>query len=166
MLKKMAIFVVAVIVVFTLAEISYTADNDFHQVTVTVAAINELAITGGNITLTIDTAVAGSDPTNATDATCSLDWTTNQTARKITVGTSVAVPSQLFSLTVDAAVTLGAGSGPALPVALTHGAAASDFITGVETELGGATLTYEASATAAQGTGSDVHTVTYTLTAA
>ncbi|MGA1794770.1 MAG: hypothetical protein ACMUIL_02825 [bacterium] len=165
MLKKIAIFVVAVIIVFTLAEVSYTADNDSHQVTVTVAAINELAITGGNITLTIDTAVAGSNPTDDTDSTCSLDWTTNQTARKITVETSVAVPPQLFSLTVDAAVTLGGGIEPGPAITLTHGAGASDFITGVATELGGATLTYSASATAAQGTGSDVHTVTFTLTA-
>ncbi|MGA1843619.1 MAG: hypothetical protein ACMUIS_03545 [bacterium] len=166
MLKKIAIFVVAVIVVFTLAEVSYTANTDFHQVTVTVAAINELAITGGNITLTINGAVAGSDPTAVNDSTCSLDWTTNQLTRKITVETSVAVPPQLFSLTVDAAVTLGGGIEPGAAVTLTHGAGASDFITGVATELGAATLTYSASATAAQGTGSDVHTVTYTLTAA
>ena len=165
MLKKMAIFVVAVIIVFTLAEVSYTANNDNHQVTVTVAAIDELAVSGGNPTLTINSAVAGSNPTAVNDSTCSLDWTTNQLTRKITVETSVAGGTQLFSLTVDAAVTLGGGSGPAGPVALTHGAAASDFITGVATELGGADLTYSASATAAQGTGADVHTGTYTLTA-
>jgi len=41
---------------------------------------------------------------------------------------------------------------------------AIDFVTGVATTTGTCDLSYVASATAAQGTGSDVHTVLYTLT--
>jgi hypothetical protein len=135
------------------------ANSDNHQVTVTVSAVNEAAITGGNITLTINSATPGSDLDDATDATTSLAWTTNEASKKITVTGDQASPT--FTLKVEATgVTGGTSAGQ-----LTVTNSAQDFVTGVATTTGGATLSYTAQATAAQGTGSDVHTITYTLTA-
>ncbi|MBU1948725.1 MAG: hypothetical protein KJ927_08445 [Candidatus Eisenbacteria bacterium] len=131
-----------------------------HTVTVTVAAINEVAIVGGNVTLTIDSATAGSQPDDATDATTSdLNWTTNEASKKITVATDLADPD--FTLKVVAANV--AGGTAAAQVTLST--IAADFVTGISTTVGTCDLSYTASATAAQGTGSDVHTVTYTITA-
>ena len=136
------------------------ANNDNHQVTVTVSAINELSLTGGNITLTINTATAGSDPDDATDATCNLAWTTNEASKKVTVVSSLAAPT--YTLKVEATGVTGGTSGGELTVTN----AAQDFVTSVATTTGGCTLSYTAQTTAALGTGSDVHTtVTYTVTA-
>jgi len=162
MMKKAAIILMAVVFLFSLSNPVFAADTDNHTVTVTVAAINEVAITGGAITLTIDTATAGGEPTNATDATCTLDWTTNELTKKITVETTVGVPPQNFTLQVQATGVTGGTSGGLLT--LTHAAAAQDFVTGVSQTIGDCTLSYTASATAAQGTGTDTHTVVYTIT--
>jgi len=130
-----------------------------HTVTVTVNSINEVAIVGGNLTLTISTATAGSNPNNATNSTtCDLNWTTNDTGKKITVVTNLAV--QKFTLKVVAANVSGGTAAAQVTITDTP----ADFVTAVATTLGTCDLSYTAIATAAQGTGSDVHTVTYTLT--
>ena len=135
------------------------ANVDSHTVTVTVSAINELAITGGNITLTINTATAGQEPTDAVDnTTCDLDWTTNQANKKVTVATDLGAPT--FTLKVVAQNVTGGTAAAEVTLSTT----AADFVTGIATTTGGCDLQYTASATVSQGTGSDVHTVTYTLT--
>src|SRR5690606_6292921 len=130
-----------------------------HTVTVTVAEINEVAIVGGNVSLVIDSATAGSEPNPDTDTSTSLDWTTNATGQKITVATDQAAPN--FTLTVEA--TDATGGTTAGPVALSTTAA--DFVTGISETTGSADLSYEASALASDGNGSDVHVVTYTIVA-
>jgi hypothetical protein len=135
------------------------ANTDSHTVTVDVQAINEVAITGGNITLTVNSATAGSEPNAATDATTSLDWTTNEDTRKITVASDVAVADA--TLTV---VATGVTGGTAAAV-VTLGTIAADFVTGISSTTGSGTLSYAASATAAQGTSNATYTITYTLTA-
>jgi hypothetical protein len=147
-----------VICVLCLASIGIAANNDNHQVTVTVDVINELAVAGGDIVLTINTAVPGAEPTDATDATTSLDWTTNDTGKKITAATNNA--AQTFTLEVNATGVTGGTSAGQITLTTT----ATDYVTGIATTVGGCTSTYTASATAAQGTGSDVHVVTFTLT--
>jgi len=135
------------------------ANSDSHTVTVTVNTINELTITGGNVTLTINAAVAGAEPTDATDASTSLDWTTNDTnTKKITVGTDI---DPTYTLTVEATGVSG-GTGQAAAT-LTLAAGAQDLVRDVSLTTGDCTLSYTASATAALGTGTDTHTVTYTL---
>lgn len=130
-----------------------------HTVTVTVSAVNEVAIAGGNVTLTINSATAGSDLDDATDSTtCDLLWTTNEASKKMTVATDLAAPD--FTLKVVAQNV----SGGTAASEVTLGTTAADFVTGLT--AGSCDLAYTASATAAQGTGSDVHTVTYTITAA
>ena len=50
------------IMAFGLIGLAYASDTDQHQVTVQVNAINEVAVQGGDITLTINSATAGQDP--------------------------------------------------------------------------------------------------------
>lgn len=143
-----------------LVSTAHAADNDSHSVTVQVVAINELAISGGNLILTINSATAGSDPDDATDSsTCDLVWTTNETSKKITVQTDQAAPT--FELKVIAQNVVG-GTASA---EVTLSTSAEDFVTNVSTTTGSCDLSYTASATAGQGTGSDVHAVLYTVTA-
>lgn len=157
MMKKTVIWLMAIIVIFSFAKLSFAADTDSHTVTVAVGTVNEIAVTGGGIILTIDPV-----DFQAADSTCSLDWATNETNKKVTVATTVGVPPQLFGLTVEATGIVGGGASSGV-VTLSHGAAALDLVTGVSTEIGGCTLSYEASADPAQGPGNDIHTVTYTL---
>ena len=159
-MKSIWTLLACAVLLIGIAGIAAAANNDAHQVTVTVNAINELALTGGDITLTINSATAGSDPDDDTDVTCALDWTSNETGKKITVVSSLV--TQNFTLKVLATgVTGGTAAGQK-----TITDSAQDFVTGVAETTGGCTLSYTASATAAQGTGSDVHTtVTYTIVA-
>lgn len=137
---------------------AFAASTDSHTVTVTVTAINEVSITGGNLTLTINSINPDGTLADATDATASLAWTTNEATKKITVATDVAAGA--YTLAVEATgVTGGTSAG-----AVTLSTVATDFVTGISNTSGGGTLSYTASATAAAATGSDVHTVTYTIT--
>ena len=146
---------------FGLAGAAMAASSDNHTVTVQVNAINEIAVSGGNLTLTISTATAGSDPDSEWDNTiCDLAWTTNQASKKITVATSLS--SQQFTLKVVAQNV--AGGTAAAEVTLDD--TAQDFVTVIAETTGGCDLMYTASALASEGTGSDDHTVTYTITAA
>lgn len=150
----------AVVCSALLAGAALAASSDSHTVTVTVSAVNELAISGGGVTLTVSTATAGSDLDDATDSTtCDLLWTTNETSKKITVATDLAAPD--FTLKVLADNVSGGTAAPEVTLSTT----AVDFVTGVSQSSGSCDLSYTASATAAQGTGSDSHTVTYTITA-
>ncbi len=135
------------------------SSTDNHSVTVQVLAINEVAIIGGAVTLTINSATAGSDPDDAVDnTTCDLDWTTNEIGKKITVQTDLA--DQHFTLKVVAQNVTG---GVPAPEATLNNTDAKDFVTKVNVTTGGCDIQYTGSATAAAGTGNDVHTVTYTI---
>ncbi len=161
-MKKLIISSIMAVSICLIATLALAGDSDNHQVTVTVTAINEVVISGGNVTLTINSATSGSDPDDAVDnTTCDLEWTTNETSKKITVATSLA--SQNFTLKVVAQNVTGGTAATEATLTTT----AADFVTGIATTTGSCDLQYTASATAAQGTGSDTHTtVTYTLTGA
>jgi len=157
-MKKLTIALLALALCFGLSGVAMAANTDNHTVTVTVNAINEIDVSG-TLGLTIDSATAGSEPNGAVDNTaCDLLWTTNQNSKKITVATNLASPN--FTLKVVAQNVSGGTA--ASEVAL--GTTAADFVTGIAETVGSSDIQYTASATAAQGTGSDVHTVTYTLT--
>jgi len=137
------------------------AESDSHTVTVQVTAINEIAVSGGNVTLTIDSATAATQPLPALDSTtCDLLWTTNEADKKITVATDLAAPK--FTLLLLAQNVSGGTAAPQVTLSTT----AIDLVTGVSQSVGSCDLAFVAFATAAQGTGSDVHTITYTITAA
>ena len=141
-----------------LASAAPAGQSASHTVTVQVNAITELTLTGGDVTLTTATATAGQEPDPAANTDCALAWTATPADMRITVATSLASP--MFTLKVLAQNVTGGSAAP--EVTLSN--AAADFITGAGKTTGGCALRYTAAATAAQGTGSDVHTVTYTLT--
>ncbi|MBW8001591.1 MAG: hypothetical protein FVQ80_06165 [Planctomycetes bacterium] len=159
---KTSFCVIVLLFLFVSAGIILASNTDNHTVTVTVTAINELEIIGGNITLTINTATAGSNPDDQTDSTTAdLNWTTNEASKKITILSNILAASANFTLTAEAtSISGGTATAPQTPTTT-----AADFITGVATTIGTCDLTYVGSATAAEGTGSDAHTITYTLTA-
>lgn len=155
------IILLVVLVVLGIAGYTLAADNDSHTVTVTVSAINELAITGGNVTLTINSATAGSQPDDAVDnTTADLDWTTNQSSKKITIVSNLSLAAQNFTLLAVAQNVTGGTAASQVTV----DDSADDFVTGVATTLGGCDIQYTGQATVSDGTGSDVHTITFTLT--
>lgn len=158
-MKDVRLLSMTLAICVVLAGAALGASSDGHTVTVQVSAVNELAVSGGNITLTVNSATAGSDLDDATDnTTCELDWTTNQASKKITAETNLAAPS--FILKVVAQNVSGGTAAPEVTLSTT----AQDFVTGASQSSGSCDLAYTASATAAQGTGSDVHTITYTIT--
>lgn len=126
-----------------------------------VQAINELAVSGSP-SLTISTAVAGSAPTQATNASSSYAITTNQSSRKITAAINTAMPA---GVTLKA--TLAAPSGATSQGAVTLGTVAVDAVTGISTlNESGKTITYTLDATAAAGVVAlSSKTVTYTIAA-
>ncbi|MBU0690939.1 hypothetical protein KKC97_09225 [bacterium] len=151
---------IAILVVLAVIGFAIAADNDTHEVTVTVSAINEMAVSGGDIGLTINSATAGAQPDDDTDATTGLAWTTNEATKKITAETDNAAPT--YTLKVLASAVTGGGAAAAQ---VTLSTTPGDYVTGIGETIGTCTNTYTASATAAQGTGADVHNVTFTITA-
>ncbi|MBU1919704.1 hypothetical protein KKG66_02585 [bacterium] len=144
-------------IILSYLQFAIAADTDNHTVTVTVNTINEIAVTGGNVLLTINTATAGSEPTNAADATSGLLWTSNASGKKITIGTNLASPEY----TLKALATGVSGGTAASEVTVSN--ISQDFITGVSTTTGSSSTRYTASATVEGGAGSDIHTITFTI---
>jgi hypothetical protein len=100
-MKKLIVGTAVLGVVLGLTGLATALNTAEHTVTVTVEAINEAAITGGDLILTINTATAGQEPDDAVDnTTCDLDWTTNEATKKITVETDLLAPA--FALKVVA----------------------------------------------------------------
>jgi hypothetical protein len=126
----------------------------------------QIEVRGGNKTLSITTAVVGSEPTPVTNATGTLRYRRQSQVTKITVQTSC--PSQAFTLKVLAqSVPLGTA---APEVTLTNGMPATNFIVNIPAGSNTrftCTLRYTASVTFSQGNsaelGNDVHNVVYTL---
>ncbi len=132
-----------------------------HRVTVTVNAITVLQLSSGIINLAISgsNAIAGQDQMTVTDQSSTLSWGTNSSLRKVTVNSNVAAPK--FTLKV---VAVNPTSGNATSeVTLTTSAA--DFILNIARSSGTCGLLYTGIALASQGTGTDSHTITYTVAA-
>lgn len=139
------------------------------------ALVLEFSVGGGPLTLDVDAAAAGSEPTEATDTSTEIHWGNGygQTA-KLTVGT--VCPGQRFALSVEVQVTSfgdGTQASTQPAVALTDGMMEADLLRDIVSTAPGregyGTLIYRASATVADGTsadhGDDYHTITYTLLA-
>jgi hypothetical protein len=126
-----------------------------------------LSVTGGDIVLTISTAVAGGNPDSVSNEVSGLSYGTNPQTYKITARTSLAAPLFTLMVLVKNIQTGGSGSGGTAQSQITLSTTDQDVVVGV---TGGTlanphtcTLEYTASATAAQGTGNDVNTITYTI---
>jgi hypothetical protein len=141
------------------ATVAMAATSANHTVTVTIPTINDVAITGGNLILTFAVPTPGSNPSDVSDLTTSdLAWSSNTASQKITVATNVAVPVATLKVTAGS-VTGGTSAGQ-----VTLSTTAADFVTAIVLGNGGCALEYVASTTSAAAAGSQVHTVTYTIT--
>lgn len=145
-----------------LAVTAPAAQTATQNVTIVVDEINEIAVSGA-VTLTINSASAGSAPTADTDASSSYAVTTNSSAKKIT--------GQLGSdyqsgITLQVALAAPTGAASAGAQTLSSGAAV-DLVSSMETvSEGGLTITYTASATAdaAPNGAGETEVVTFTVT--
>ena len=146
-------------VAFLAGAASLSAQTANQSVTFQVDAINQIAF-AGSPSLVINTATAGSNPTQATAA---ATWavTTNQTGAKITASINLDMDAGL-TLKVDvSAPAVGSGAGPK-----TLSTTAVDVVTGI-TKLAqsGIAIGYSLDATPAAGVVSSTsRTVTYTIT--
>ena len=151
----------ALVVFFPLSLQAQIYGTDFHTVTVTVQPIAVLQVTSGTVNLTIDgsTAVAGQDQMTVIDQTTSLLWGVNSSNQKITVASSLVSP--MFALKLAA---VSPTQGVAAPE-VTLNAVTSDLLLGIGRSSGSCTLRYTGVALASQGTGSDPHSITFTIVA-
>lgn len=150
----------AVALALTTFAVAGTAGAQSQTVTFAVNAINQVAVTGSP-SLTVTTAVAGSQPTSASDATAKWAVTTNQSGAKVTASIDSNMPSGL-TLSANLVAPSGATSLGATALSST----AVDVVTGV-TKVAASNLgiTYTLDATAAAGVvGTSTRTVTYTVT--
>ena len=160
MRKVSALFMAMALLCSTGITIAQTTAQ--HDVTISVSAISVIEMTGGgNLTITISSVTdPGTDPDSETSTDRGLEWTTNETSKKITVQADAAYTT--YSL--KALATSVSGGGSAAAEVTFSDASAHDFVTGIATETGSCTIQYTARATASAGTGSETHTVTYTIT--
>ena len=135
--------------------------SDFHTVTVTVATITAVQVSLGSVSLSITGAgaVAGQDNIGTVvDQTTNLLWGVNSANRKISARTNLGAPRFALKL-----VALNPTQGTAMPE-VTLSTTATDFLTNIGRSSGTCTLRYTGVALASQGTGTDSHTVTFTVT--
>jgi hypothetical protein len=136
-----------------------TYGNATNIVTVNVQPVTVLQISSGIINLSIagSNAVAGQDQMMTTDQTSTLLWGTNSSLKKITASTSLAAP--LFTLKLVALSPTVGTSAPQVTLSTT----ANDLLLNIGRSSGSCGLQYTAVALASQGTGTDSHTITFTV---
>lgn len=139
---------------------SWGATTATATVTYTIGTITAISVSGNPAALTINSAVAGSAPTSATDATTTYAVTTNTTAQRVTAAVASAMPSGV-TLSVNLAAPSGATS--AGNVALTTTSQA--LVTGLSNVASASnTITYTLAATVnAASVANATNTVTYTI---
>ncbi|MFH1452363.1 MAG: hypothetical protein ABIH00_00045 [Armatimonadota bacterium] len=155
------IFLLILILLTAAPAVIFAGSTANQSVSFQVDSISEFAASGDPGTFSIDTAVAGSQPSEVTDTTTSYAITTNETNKKITAALNSAMPSNTTLKLTAAAPTGGSSQGE-----LTLTSSALDLVTGISNVAeSGKTLTYKFSATVVAGTISlSSKTVTLTLT--
>lgn len=130
-----------------------------NRITVKVQTITDLQIIGGIVNLNISgsNAIAGQDQMMTTDQTSTLSWGTNSSLKKITVSTSLASPLFILQL-VAVNPTVGTAASQ-----VTLSTTANDLLLNIGRSSGSCGLLYSAIALASQGTGTDSHTITFTV---
>jgi hypothetical protein len=136
--------------------------TDFHNVTVTVATVNIVQVSAPTATLTLSSAAvtAGVDLMGpVTNSATSLLWGFNSSLRKVTVQTSLAAPKYILKV-----LAVAPSQGTASPE-VTLSTTAADFLINTGRSSGSCTIQYSGSALASVGTGTDTHTITFTVAA-
>jgi hypothetical protein len=137
-----------------------TAGAQSQTINFSVAAINQVAVSG-TVTLDVTTAVAGGNPTQATDNASTWAVTTNQSGAKVSASLDSDMPA---GLTLQ--VSLGAPAGATSAGAKTLSSASVDLVTGVtQVAASGLSMNYTLDAALSAGVvASGTRTVTYTIT--
>lgn len=137
----------------------YASNTATATVNYSVGSVNVISVSGPPGTLSVNTAIAGSPLTSATDSTTTYAVTTNNTTKTITGSLSPALNSGL-TLTVDLTAPSGATSQGAVALSGT----AANLVTGIS-QLNATSLeiTYTLSATLLATQGTSATTVTYTI---
>jgi hypothetical protein len=132
-----------------------------QTVSFTIAAINEISVSASTLSLTVNSATAGSAPTAATDNTTSYAITTNGGAdgKRITAKINTDMPTGV-TLSVELAAPTGASSSGVVPLTLTP----TSVVTGIDSVAqSGLQIAYTLSATQAAGQSTGSKTVTFTI---
>ena len=156
---KASLFAPILALTTAVAPVLASAQTATQTVTFAVNAINQISATGSP-SLTVTTATAGSQPTDAIDGSSTWAVTTNQTGAKISASIPTGMPA---GLTLSVNLVAPAGGTSAGLTAL--GTVAVDLVTSITKVAQSAmTATYHLSATAAAGVvGSGTKVVTYTI---
>jgi hypothetical protein len=138
---------------------SQTYGTATNTITVRVLSITILQVSAGiiNINITGSNAIAGQDQMLTTDQTSTMSWGVNSSLKKVTVKTSLAVPKFTLQL-VAVNPTIGTAASQ-----VTLSTTANDLLTNIGRSSGSCGLLYTAIALASQGTGTDSHTITFTV---
>jgi len=140
---------------------AYAAMSDTISVSFTIDPINEINIAGTSVTLTVNAAVAGSQPTQVSQST-TYSISTNCTAnsKKLTAVINSAMPS---GITLSLNVTAPTGASSTGTTTITN--VAADVVTGIDAVAqSDIAMTFYLNATAAAGVVSAASkTLTFTL---
>lgn len=162
-MKKYLVFILAALLTLGLGSVAWAADTDTQSVNYEVTAINEISVSPETVSLKVDTAIAGSEPTPVTDNSTTYAITTNGTTMKITGAIDSAMPTGL-TLKVNLADPDDTGSAVSAGDVILS-ATAADLVTGIgPVAQEGLTITYTLSATVEVAPTSGSKTVTFTVT--
>ena len=158
-LKKTLLLVSTLLIGQTNLFSATTATQTFN---IEVSAINEISVSGSPGALAVDTATAGVEPTDDTDASTTYAVTTNDgtDGKKITAAVNTTSPTG-----VTLSITLAALSGSTSSGKTTLDTSAADVVTGLDSIAAtGGTITYTLNATVSAGVvAAASRTVTLTL---
>lgn len=158
MVMQLMVFLISLSLVFGFPAVSLAGNTVTHTVTVKVEPINEIALTGGDVTLLVTPDSSDPDSLKAQDDTsCDLIWTSNQADQKITVASDLHSPR--FPLKAAARNVTGGAPVPEI----TLNTASNDFVTGISRTTGRCDVSYMVDVPEADEQGCDTHTITYTL---
>lgn len=131
-----------------------------HTISVQVAPITVMTVQGGTVAMNVTNAnvTAGVDAITIQDQSSKLLWGTNSSARKITAQSSLAAP--LFELRLVATSPTRGTPGPEMVLGTTP----KNLMLDIGRSLGNCTLRYTGTALASRGIGTDIHTITFTVT--
>jgi hypothetical protein len=160
-MQRLAIGLVVAGLLFGSIGLVLAANTAQQTVTYEVTAINEVSVSGNPGNLVVNTATAGSEPTDATDNSTTWALTTNGATKKVTGSINTDMPANTTLKVNLAAPTGGSSSGD-----VTLSISAADLVTSISTVAqSGLSITYTLSATIAAGVVPEAtKTVTLTLT--
>ena len=158
-LKRLIPGTLTAILFLSLQTVQAQIGSDSHTVTVQVSTIVAVQVSSGTVNMNITGAstVAGQDQMTIIDQSTNLLWGINSSAKKITVNTSVAAQQYTLKL-LAVSPTVGTASSE-----VTLSTTATDFMLNVGRSSGSCSLKYTGIALASQGTGSDAHSITFTV---